>query len=135
MRFRRHRTPRPGQPLSARALRHMAETADWLNRVRVNPPLEIVSGAGCPTLRYAGPVYEAYIAVTTSTVTARSGTTPGSGQADLYGWNGTTLVPIAAGSVNFTVYNFSGTAGGIASGKYCVVQRIQGAYWIISVEC
>jgi hypothetical protein len=74
-----------------------------------------------------------YIAKTTTAITARSGTTPGSGNADFYTFDGTSLNSL---SVNRTVWNFSGATGGLATvGTWIVVLEISGYYWIISAEC
>jgi hypothetical protein len=72
-----------------------------------------------------------FLAITTSSITARSGTTPGSGTVSPVDYDETSL---STDSDSVDVLNFSsGTA--ISSGKYCVVAALSGGNWIISVEC
>jgi hypothetical protein len=66
---------------------------------------------------------------TTSAVTARSSTTPGSGTAVLISLPGSTVVEGGA----ITVRNLSATAAG--SGKYGFAFLIGGVYWLGPVEC
>lgn len=70
---------------------------------------------------------------TTSTITARSGTTVGSGTVDFYQRVGTTLT---ATGLSTTVYSYSSTTGGVASGQYGWAQQDEvGDWWLISVDC
>jgi len=123
-----------GQPISAEALRHAGESLDWLVGIQVSPPLEMLSTANGPLIRYPGMLFEVYIGVTTSTITARSGGTPGSGSIKIQTWNGTSLADLG-GPVTFTVYNWNSASGGVASGKYCVILKIAGSYWLLAAEC
>jgi hypothetical protein len=132
--WRRHKKQQPGKPIEARTLREMAETCDFAAQPRAQAPLEFEAMANGPLLRLAGALFGVFIAVTSSTITARSGSTPGSGTATLQTWNGTVLAALS-GVPDYTVYNISSSAGGIASGKYCILLRIAGAYWIITAEC
>jgi len=71
-------------------------------------------------------------AVTSSTITARSGTMPGTGTVTPKYYDGSAL---ASDGGDLTVYFFSASAT-IASGKYCWIQQDQfGEWWITSVEC
>ncbi len=70
---------------------------------------------------------------TSSTITARSGTTVGSGTVDFYERVGSTLT---ATGLSDTVYSYSSTTGGIPSGTYGFAQRDRtGDWWLISVDC
>ena len=71
-----------------------------------------------------------FLAITTSSITARSGTTPGSGTVSPVTYDGTSM---STGSDSIAVKNFSTTAG--STGKYCVVAALAGANWVISIEC
>ena len=77
-----------------------------------------------------------YLAVVQSGgITARSGSTPGTGSVELYllnvGGNS-----IADSTQAITVFNFSSTSGGIASGTYCWVEEdIDGNFWVTAVDC
>lgn len=77
--------------------------------------------------------YVGYPAITTSSISARSGATPGSGTVTLYLLS-TAGALTATGTTSVTVYSYASTA--ISSGKYCwVVQDPNGEWWVISVEC
>jgi len=69
------------------------------------------------------------IVKTTGTITARSGTTPGTGNAVLVTWNGSALGTGAA----ITLKNVSATAG--STGKYGFAVSLFGLYWMVSLEC
>jgi hypothetical protein len=73
------------------------------------------------------------VALTTTTITARSGTTPGGGSVKLQKYDGSVLSD-ATGTTVF-VHNYSSAAAGIASGKYCLVAQSWGAWWVVSTEC
>lgn len=127
-----------GQPIVARTINRIAGAAEWASRIKADPPLAIISTGAGPLLRLAGPLFGVYIVVTSGTITARSGTTPGSGTAIVQTWNGTVLANLqSASSTNVTipVLSISSTTGGIPTSTYCVALRIAGAYWIISVDC
>ncbi len=73
-----------------------------------------------------------YVAKTTSTITARSGSTAGSGTVQLQDFDGTSYSDAAESPL--TVYLFSATS--ISSGKYCWVAPDPGGWWhVVSVEC
>lgn len=129
--LRKHKiaSQKPGQVISAQDLRHAGETLDWLSNIQAAPPLEILSTANGPLLRYPGMLFEAYIAITTSTITARSGSTPGTGTAKVETWNGSALADLG-GPVSFTVYSV--LPAPIASGAYVNILRIAGNYWIVT---
>lgn len=132
MRFKKLHRQQPGRVIEAKTLADTAETAEWAGRLRAESPLEIISTVGGPLLRLAGMLFSVWIVTTTTTITARSGSTPGSGNADLLTFNGSTLVSIG---VNVPILNFSAATGGLPSGTYGVVLKICGKYWIISAEC
>lgn len=66
---------------------------------------------------------------TTGTITARSGVTPGTGQAKLVNWNGTAL----SDGATITLRNLSGTAG--VTGKYGMAVKLFGVWWLVVLEC
>jgi hypothetical protein len=134
--FRRHKKQRPDQVIEARTLRELAETADATSQIQADPPLGIVAGTGGYLLRYIGPIFGAYIAVVNSGgISARSGSTPGSGQVTLQTWNGTSLAAMTGPGATWPVKNWNSASGGVASGKYCVILKIYGVYWVINAEC
>jgi hypothetical protein len=130
--FRNHDKQQVNKPIAARTLRTMAETCDWATRIQASSPLSIMSVAGGPLLRVAGALFSIYIVVTDGTITARSGTTPGSGTVFTTTWNGSVLTTTTN---TFTVYNISSTTGGIATGVYGVMVKIMGSYWLITLDC
>ena len=120
---------RAGRPIVARDLNRVAEAAERAALIQANPPLAIVSTPGGPLLNYAGPVFQPYLAKATTTITALSGTTPGSGTVKVETWDGTALADLG-GPVTFTTYSLSTSA--IASGSYVTILKIAGAYWVVS---
>lgn len=131
----RHKKQKAGRPIEARTLRQMAQTCDWASQIRANPPLSIMATGNGPLFRLASMLLSVYIGVVGSGgVTARSGSTPGSGSVTLQTWNGTSLANFP-GSASVTAYNISASGSGIASGKYCIILKIAGAYFIITSEC
>lgn len=66
---------------------------------------------------------------TAGTVSARSGTTPGNGDATLVTWNGTSLGTGQA----IGLRNIYGSAG--SSGKYGFAVMLFGLYWLVNLEC
>ena len=85
------------------------------------------------------PVYRrGSVALTGGTaITARSGTTPGSGTVTLYHLVGGSLTAILdpdSDPVTVTAYSFSGTASGI--GAYVFVEQDDtGHWWYIAEDC
>lgn len=86
-----------------------------------------------PTIRGPRVVASGLVLVkTTTTITARSGSTPGTGDGVLVSFDGTDLVD---GAATITLRNLSAKTGGLASGKYGYALPIRGEYWVVSVEC
>lgn len=113
------------KPLKASVVKSLSRMAEGQARMRIGHGLTSVDGQPL-MLPAGGPVVRIK---TTTSVTARSGTTPGTGSAALVTWNGTTLDT----GVTITIRNLSATAG--ASGKYGFAALLDGAYWMISLEC
>lgn len=121
-----------GEVIEARTLRETAEVAEWSSRIRAAAPLAITSTAAGPLIRLAGAIFGAYVAVANGTITARSGATPGTGSATIQTWNGTVLASLG---IDLPVLNWNSAAGGITTGKYCVLLKIYGVYWVVAAEC
>lgn len=66
---------------------------------------------------------------TSTAVTGRVGTVPGTGTGNLIGFDGTDLTTGAA----ITLRTIA--AAGHASGKFGVAVRLAGIWWIVSLEC
>ncbi len=78
-----------------------------------------------------------YVGVVASgDITARVGSTPGSGFVDLQTYN-PLINELEAAGVSVEVLNFSASPpGGILGGQFCFVETdVDGNYWITSVEC
>lgn len=77
-----------------------------------------------------------YVAITTTTITVRSGSTPGAGTVKLQLYSEPSNAWVDSGCFVDVLYFSSSPVGGIASGKYCwVEQDCDGNYVIVSVEC
>ncbi len=133
--FRRLPVQQPGKPISAQTLRLTTEAAEWATRIRADAPLKVISTGFGPLIRYMGPIFGAYVAVSSGTITARSGSTPGTGSAVIQTWNGTTLANMAGSGATVTAKNISSATGGITTGKYMIILKISGTYWVITAEC
>lgn len=73
------------------------------------------------------------LAYTSSGITARSGTTLGTGTATIQNIDAGSLVASADPAADVDVVNFSGTA--IDAGKYVMLTQYQGYYVVTAVEC
>ncbi len=73
--------------------------------------------------------------LTTSTISARSGTTPGHGNVLLYLLD-TTGPSIASTGTTVVAYNISSTSGGIPNNTYVLVSKdTNGNYWVTTADC
>lgn len=121
-----------GDPISAAAWNKLLA---YLRRSRV------LAGPGSGLKLTTSPYGTAYqvnrtskasLALTTSSISARSTTTPGSGLVHLCSTDGSDIVEDTAAEI--TVLNFSGTAAD--TGLYCwIEQDPDGWWWLVSVEC
>jgi hypothetical protein len=112
--------PDPGQYSGRPAREYLRDLTFWLRAVLRWLDRERATDAGDG---------EEVIVKTTSSITARSGTTPGSGSAQFV--TGTTS-SLSTGAT-ITVYNVSG--GALSTGKYGFAVQIDGIWWIRPVEC
>lgn len=136
--FARLPRQKANQPIAARTINETAAAAEWASRITAAPPLAIVAGLAGPLIKYMGPIFGVYIVVTSGTITARVGTTPGAGTCIVQTWNGSVLANLqSSGSVNVTipVLSISSTTGGIPTGTYGLAIKIAGAYWLCTVDC
>lgn len=136
MQTRNPNPPNVGDPIRADFLAQLAEACGLASGAGAAAPLSLQSTAAGPTMRYGGPIFGAYVGITTSTITARSGTTLGSGTVKIQSVNGTTTSDLGGGTpISVTAYNISASTNTIASGKYVILMRIGGRYFIITAEC
>lgn len=133
MKFLKLNRQKSGQPILADDMAATTEAAEWASRIQAEPPIEIQNSGFGPIFRMAGMPFDVYIALTDGVVSARSGTSPGTGQASLQWFDGTDFID---SGIDFDVLNYSATpTAGIPDGKYCVILQIAGAYFIVSAEC
>jgi hypothetical protein len=97
------------------------------------------SGNIVPTISPSGihlhvPFLGLAVIVTTSTITARSGATPGQGTMKVVLFNGTTLIDDASATAE-TMYNYSSASGGVATGKYGIAIKVSTYWFLLSAEC
>lgn len=121
-----------GQPILASSLNWLMAACKKVNNIKGVAPIEVTNNSTGITIRLADTPLQFAIGTTSTAITARSGTGPGSGSVVLQAFDGTNL---SATPETVTAYLFSAATGGIASGKYCVVARILGYWWIVAAEC
>jgi hypothetical protein len=119
-------------------------TTKWLNQLRAivlrnqielgpNSGLAMLQTPTATVLRLANSVSFGQLVVTDGTITARVGTTAGTGTVFATTFNGTTITTTG---VEFTVYSYSSTTGGIPTGSYCWMTPDEAGYlWVVSVDC
>lgn len=126
--------PNPDDPIYHKrpARLWMRDLFEYLVRARllVNPDsgLERRETSAGITLRVRAGSFGAAVVKSTGAISARSGSTPGSGDAAIEAWTGSTLADAQA----ITVRNV--TAASVASGKYGLALYIAGTWWGI-FEC
>lgn len=128
-------------------------TTTWLNKLvmwckrntlnlGVNSGLDMIQNDAGTFLRLSGRPGTGRLAITYSTITAATtgggcsvgGFTPGSGTVNWIYFDGTCANPDTTDTP--TVYNFSTTSGGIASGTFVWCSQDQsGNWWITAVDC
>lgn len=124
--------PKPGDPLEASWGNNLIGYVRELG-MTVTGPLRVVRSGRRTTLTLdTGDLSLFGFAVikTSSSVTGRTGATPGSGSAKVQKWNGTSL---SDGAGTITVRTIA--AGGHATGKYGFAAKLFGLWWILSLEC
>jgi hypothetical protein len=112
--------PDPGQYSGRPAREYLRDLTFWLRAVLRWLDRERAPEAGGGT---------EVIVKTTSSITARSGTTVGSGSAQIVTLSGSTL----STGATITVINVSG--GALSTGKYGFAVQIDGVWFVRPVEC
>lgn len=104
-----------------------------LRKMTAAPPLALdnMTSTTSPPLLWSLNPGQSVLAMTSSSVTARSGATAGTGTATLQDFDGTAFV--ASTAPDEAVFNFSATA--IVTAKYCVLTDFGGYLFVTSVEC
>lgn len=126
-----------GDAVSAAKLNKIVEV---IQRIAITAPspgtsngLEMSQDAGGTTLRVAFPA-TGLLALSSGTITARSGSTAGTGTVTLQTTDSSGN--ITSTSINLDVLNWNSATGGIASGKYCWIGQDENRNWyVISAEC
>jgi hypothetical protein len=135
--YKQHWKAKQGKPISASGLKGIAETCDWISKLRVAAPLTLANIAGGPLIGVALPPAGAQLAITTSAgLTARVGTTAGHGTVNPVTSNGSTFALTTDTSTTITVLNFSSTTDGIAGNTYVWIQQDPSGNWFATaVDC
>ncbi len=126
---------KPGDELT---VAYMNELRDWAVQGSIMDVGAGLSGTGTPNGWSIGlsdnlPGRAGFLAKTNGTITARSGTTLGTGSVFLTTISGST---ITVTSETMTVSNFSSTTGGIATATYVWVEEDSvGNFFITAVDC
>ncbi len=137
MRQQRPETPKIDQPITAKWARQLQELV-------VRNSLDVSACTGLDIHQTSGGTV---IAVDESTlpkltvgivdtggITARAGTTPGSGPVVFYQLNDSGVLENSGDGE--TVYSISSTTGGIPAGTYIMcAQDANDDYWVVSVDC
>jgi hypothetical protein len=112
--------PDPGQYSGRPAREYLRDLTFWLRGVLkwLDRNRAVDAGDG-----------SAFLIKTTGTITARSGTTPGSGSAQVVTGTSSSL----STGATITLYNWAGAS--IATGKYGTAASIGGLSWVVSIEC
>jgi len=123
--------PDPAKYRGVALRRWVEDVASYLTRTRISagPGIALDETPGGIVLRASVGGAGLAIIKTTSSITARSSTTPGTGSATLVTWNGTAL----GTGATITLRHISATSA--ASGKYGFAVMLFGLYWLVSVEC
>lgn len=114
-----------GQPLR-RYLEHLDAYLSG-SKIEPGPGVEAEQTSRGLVLTFGG--FGLALIKTTSAVTGRSGTTPGTGTADILTWDGTAIG--TAGTI--TLRNLA--AGAWSTGKHGFAVKFSGAWWLVSLEC
>ena len=121
-------------------------TTGWLNWVLrlakrntielgANSGLSMVQNENGTSLRVASTSKQGTVGITSSTISARSGLTPGSGTVDRYSYDEDSG-DLVDDEQSEDVLNFSSTTDGIASGTYVWIEQDGlGFWWITAVDC
>jgi hypothetical protein len=120
-----------GQPLRAEDLQDLAdEVYGPSGPVRTTGGIQARRGARGMQFSFSGE-YATTLCKSTSSITASSGTTPGTGTVDFYWLNASNVVEATGQSE--TVWHMGPL---ISSGKYCWAQKDQfGEWWAAALEC
>jgi hypothetical protein len=112
----------------AQGVRRLVESAKNFDR----KPKNKVEAPELPDLpRVTGAVFLSTSTISGAVVSG-SNLTAGSGTANRYGFDGTTLSPLSP-TVSLTVY--STATSSIASGTWCQCYMMYGRFWVAAVGC
>ncbi len=131
---------RPGDALSDQSARLRRRDHTQIDRqarrVQVGIP---ISGDPRPFAGRSNPPVGSLVipAIVTQAITACSGTTPGTGQAQLYYLDtpDATMATADADNTNVPVLNWYTSSGTIAVGKHCWLAAWSNAYWYLGGDC
>lgn len=127
---------RKNEILSAKKLNQLVA---YIERITIQPPnpgastgIEMAQDAGGTRLRVVFPATGLLAQAGSGGVSARSGTTPGTGQVTIQSYDPTNNITATTTTVD--ALNFTTTS--IDSGKYCwIAQDENRRWWVIAAEC
>jgi hypothetical protein len=122
---------RKNDDLKASDLRAMDAEIVRLGKLSVSGAQSFSNGPGGPTIVVSAPVVAIFPAVATSSITARSGSTVGTGTFKARTLSGSTLSDGATGLTCKSNFETS-----VASGKALMIGRdADGVNWLLSADC
>lgn len=118
--------------------RHRPASRTVINRAAEGSYQEVVTGSGLSMsrlgskmlIRAAGTLLGIEIAKTKTTITGRSGTTPGTGDVYKVTFDGTNLTVTTTENECRNI-----AAGSLSAGKYCFVVKLFAVRWLLVGEC
>lgn len=133
-----HKLPDPKRPGDAIKAADYNLIVEAIRRIRINrgqsTGLDITESPGGTTLRVRWRSDRYVGLVQAGGISARSGSTPGSGTVNLQEYDETNNVTDTGIPVD--VLNFSAGTSGFAAGKYVwIEQDVNGYWWVTAAEC
>ena len=143
--FSKLRRQKVGAPPSAGIINDGIAAAEYMNRLRVTPPMQLKHMPGGPLI---GPpvMNKGYLAVANSNIPARSGSAAGVGSVKIvqvqatFSGGAMTACTLTTSTIVLPVYyassNTMTSGNGIDSGMYCWAQQDgSGFYSVAPLEC
>jgi hypothetical protein len=127
--------PKPFTPPSAKWLADLGKRVAKLEKMGAAAPITIHQTPGGPVLGFSGSNAVTAPAITSGSIPARTGKTPGKGKVFLETYDGSSNVKDATMTTD-VLNNYTGTTGVAPDNTTCTVGRdAQGNWWIIGWSC
>jgi hypothetical protein len=123
----------PGKRPSASIINRGVEALERVEKITCGPGLEMTNGPSGVVISLGTSIPGRELAITTSTITTASGTTPGSGTVAIYQpvYGGGAAV---ANTVTLTVYNWA-TNKSVPSSTNVMICKIHGVWFVDFADC